>query len=127
MSSFKAIFSILAVGATAVITLAAGVTPTAAIAQELKGDAARASKDKVAMCIGCHGIPGYKASFPNVYPVPMIGGQSEKYLANALTAYKKGDRKHPSMKGIAWSLSDQDIADLAAYYAKGVSSTPTAK
>jgi cytochrome c553 len=119
MSSFKAIFSILAAAPLAVSLPAA--------AQEIKGDAARASKDKVAMCIGCHGIAGYKASFPNVYPVPMIAGQSEKYLVNALVAYKKGDRKHPSMKGIAWSLSDQDIADLAAYYAKGVSSTPTAK
>ena len=53
------------------------------------------------MCIGCHGIPGYKATFPEVYPVPMIGGQSAKYIENALNAYKKGERKHPSMRGIA--------------------------
>jgi cytochrome c553 len=85
-------------------------------AQELKGNA-EAAKDKVAMCIGCHGIPNYKASFPHVYYVPKIAGQSEKYISNALHAYKKGERDHPSMKGIAWSLKDQDIADLAAYYA----------
>ncbi len=75
-----------------------------------------AAKAKVAMCIGCHGIPGYQASFPEVHKVPMIAGQSAAYLAAALTAYQKGDRKHPTMKGIAASLSEQDILDLAAYY-----------
>ena len=77
-----------------------------------------AAKNKLAMCIGCHGIPHYKASFPEVFQVPMIGGQSAKYLESALQAYKKGDRKNPSMRGIAAGLSDQDIADLAAYYAQ---------
>jgi cytochrome c553 len=75
---------------------------------------------KVEQCIGCHGIPGYKATFPEVYPVPMIGGQSAKYIENALNAYKKGDRKHPSMRGIAASMTDQEIADAAAYYAQQV-------
>ncbi|MDM5176680.1 cytochrome c [Massilia sp. DJPM01] len=73
---------------------------------------------KVEQCIGCHGIPGYKATFPEVYSVPMIGGQSAKYIENALNAYKKGERKHPSMRGIAGSMSDQDIADAAAYYSQ---------
>lgn len=86
-------------------------------AADVKGDAT-AAKNKVAMCIGCHGIPGYKASFPEVYRVPMLGGQSEKYIAAALNAYKKGERKHPTMVGIAAGLSDQDIADVAAYYAQ---------
>ncbi|HZS80748.1 MAG TPA: c-type cytochrome [Herbaspirillum sp.] len=72
----------------------------------------------VSMCIGCHGIPGYKATFPEVYQVPMLGGQSEKYIENALKAYQKGERRHTSMQGIAASLSDQDIAALAAYYAQ---------
>lgn len=72
----------------------------------------------VAMCIGCHGIPGYKASFPEVYQVPMLGGQSAKYIENALKAYRKGERTHPSMRGIAGSLSDQDIANLASYYSQ---------
>lgn len=88
-----------------------------AMSAEIKGDA-NAAKNKVAMCIGCHAIPGYKATFPEVYQVPMIGGQSEGYIKSALEAYRKGDRKHPSMRGIAGSLSDQDIADLAAYYSK---------
>ena len=73
---------------------------------------------KVEQCIGCHGIPGYKATFPEVYPVPMLGGQSAKYIENALNAYKKGERKHPTMHGVAASLSDQDIADAAAYYSQ---------
>jgi cytochrome c553 len=77
---------------------------------------AEAAKSKVAMCVGCHEIPGYKATFPTVYSVPRIAGQSVKYLENALLAYRKGDRSHPTMRGIAGSLSDQDIADLAAYY-----------
>ncbi len=77
---------------------------------------ADAAKTKVAMCVGCHGIPGYKASFPAVYSVPRIGGQTPKYIENALLAYRKGDRSHPTMRAIAGSLSDQDIADLAAYY-----------
>ena len=87
------------------------------VAADVKGDV-NAAKNKVAMCVGCHGIPGYKASFPEVYRVPMLGGQSEKYIAAALNAYKKGERKHPSMVGIAAGLSDQDIADVAAYCAQ---------
>ena len=72
--------------------------------------------DKVSMCIGCHGIPGYKATFPELYHVPMIAGQNAKYIETALNEYKKGARSHPTMDAIAGSLSDQDIADLAAYY-----------
>lgn len=103
----KKLFALLALASVAQMAAAA----------DLKGDAA-AAKNKVAMCVGCHGIAGYKATFPEVYRVPMIGGQSEQYLVAALNAYKKGDRKHPSMVGIAAGLSDQDIADVAAYYAQ---------
>lgn len=84
-------------------------------AQDIKGNAA-AGQTKNAMCIGCHGIAGYQSSFPEVHKVPMISGQSAQYIISALTAYKKGDRRHPTMRGIAGSLSEQDIADLAAYY-----------
>ena len=72
--------------------------------------------DKTSMCIGCHEIPGYKASFPVIYSVPMIYGQSAKYIESALTAYRKGDRSHPTMRAIAGSLTDKDIADLASFY-----------
>jgi cytochrome c553 len=84
-------------------------------AAEVQGDA-KAGEKKVAMCIGCHGIPGYQASFPEVYKVPMIAGQNAKYIVASLAAYQKGDRKHPTMRGIATSLSDQDMADVAAFY-----------
>ena len=77
---------------------------------------AEAAKGKVSMCIGCHGIPMYKTAFPEVYSVPMIAGQSADYLFKALQAYRAGDRRHPSMQGIAKSLTDQDMADVAAYY-----------
>jgi cytochrome c553 len=80
-------------------------------------DAQRGST-KVQMCIGCHGIVGYQADFPQVYKVPKIAGQDAKYIASALTAYRAGDRKFPTMRSVASALSDQDIADIAAYYAQ---------
>jgi cytochrome c553 len=104
----------------------ASVTAISAQAQEVKGDA-KAAEQKIAMCIGCHGIKGYQASFPEVYRVPMISGQNAKYIAAALNAYKKGERKHPTMRGIADSLSDQDIADVAAYYEQHGKTEPVAK
>ncbi|MDP2640396.1 MAG: cytochrome c [Betaproteobacteria bacterium] len=86
-----------------------------ALAQAPAGNA-EAAKSKISMCIGCHGIPGYKTVFPHVYQVPMITGQQPVYIVNALQAYKSGARSHPSMRGIAQGLSEQDMADLAAYY-----------
>jgi cytochrome c553 len=84
-------------------------------AQELKGDAARGATLN-ASCIGCHGIPGYQSSFPEVHRVPAISGQNAKYIVAALNAYKKGERKHGTMRAVATALSEQDMADLAAYY-----------
>ncbi|MDQ2928661.1 MAG: c-type cytochrome [Pseudomonadota bacterium] len=77
---------------------------------------ANAGAKKVDMCLGCHNIPGYQASFPEVYKVPKIAGQNAKYIIAALTEYKKGDRKFASMHAVAVALSDQDMADVAAYY-----------
>ena len=71
-----------------------------------------------AQCIGCHGIPGYKTAFPDVYHVPMIAGQQPGYIVAALKAYKSGDRSHPSMRGIAASLSEEQMQKLADYYGK---------
>ena len=65
-------------------------------------------------CQGCHGVTGYKNAYPN-YHVPRIGGQTSEYLVQALTEYKAGKRKHPTMQAQAQSFSDQDIVDLAAY------------
>ena len=94
----------------------ASVTPVAQ-AQQSKGDA-KAGEGKIAMCIGCHGIQGYQASFPEVYKVPKISGQGAPYIVAALQAYQKGERKHPTMRGIADPLTEQDMADVAAYYAE---------
>lgn len=98
-------------------------------AEGVAGDV-EAGKKKAEMCIGCHGIPGYQNTFPEIHKVPMISGQSGAYLVAALNAYRKGDRKHPTMRGIAGSLSDQDIADLSAFYAshagKPAAETPKA-
>ncbi len=80
------------------------------------GMGAKSIEAKVAMCVGCHGIRGYQATFPEVYKVPMIAGQSAKYIVAALTAYKQGERKHPTMRGIATTLSERDMADVAGYY-----------
>lgn len=77
---------------------------------------ADAARTKVSMCMGCHGIPMYRTAFPEVYSVPMIGGQSPDYILKALQAYRAGERSHPTMRGIARSLSDKDMADIAAYY-----------
>ena len=85
---------------------------------------AKAGEKKAALCIGCHGIPDYKASFPEIYRVPMIAGQAPKYIVSALTGYKKGDRKHPTMRAIAASLSEQDMADLAAFYSAQAKADP---
>jgi cytochrome c553 len=78
-----------------------------------KGDAA-AGKTKAYTCAGCHGIPGWKNPYPT-YHVPKIGGQNHDYLVAALTAYKTGERLHPTMRAQGESLSEQDIRDIATY------------
>ena len=82
-----------------------------------------AGAQKVEMCIGCHGIVGWRTAFPEVYKVPKIGGQHEAYIVRALQAYRAGERSHPSMKAIAATLSDKDIADVAAYYSRALPKT----
>jgi cytochrome c553 len=102
--------------ANAVAALLLGFGAVAAFAQGGKPGDVAAGEKKSAMCNGCHSIPGYQGSFPEVYKVPKIAGQTGRYIQAALVAYRKGERKHPSMRALAGSLSDQDIADLAAYY-----------
>ena len=95
--------------------LIASVVAAPAAVHSAGGNAA-AGAEKTSMCKGCHGIPGYHTAFPEVYHVPKLGGQHAAYIAKALQDYKAGNRSHPSMRAIAAGLSDQDIADLAAYY-----------
>ncbi|MEG1832792.1 MAG: cytochrome c [Burkholderiaceae bacterium] len=79
--------------------------------------AATPAAPNVSMCTGCHLIPGYRMAYPQVYHVPKIGGQEQKYLENALQDYKKGARNNETMHGIARGLDDAEIKALAAYFA----------
>ncbi len=97
----------------AVLVLAAGVTGSAAAAAAHPGDPA-VGRIMVYTCHGCHGIPGYHNAYPN-YPVPKIAGQHYQYLVTALNEYRSGDRAHPTMRTQAESLSEADIANIAAY------------
>ena len=102
---------------TTMFALGVACVTLSAQAQTVTGNAVNGGK-KTAMCVGCHGIVGYQASFPEIHKVPMIAGQSATYISAALTAYKGGDRKHPTMRAVADTLTEQDIADLAAYYSQ---------
>lgn len=77
------------------------------------GDAKR-GQQLTYTCQGCHGVTGYRNAYPNFH-VPKIGGQSPRYLINALTEYQQGKRKHPTMQAQAQGFSAQDIADIAAF------------
>jgi cytochrome c553 len=96
---------------TALLAAVSALAAPLAQAQDVK-----AGETKAAMCIGCHGIPGYQSSFPEVHRVPMISGQNAKYIVASLQAYAKGERRHPTMRGIAASLTEKDMADLGAFY-----------
>ena len=101
----------------ATIWLATGalLALASAPAQAQEGDAER-GEVLAYTCLGCHGIEGYRNAYP-AYRVPRLGGQHEAYIALALKAYRSGERSHQTMQAQAGSLSDQDIADLAAYFA----------
>ncbi|MEM6818187.1 MAG: c-type cytochrome [Pseudomonadota bacterium] len=98
--------------ATAMIVLLVG---TSAVSAQTVGDAEK-GKVLAYSCLGCHGIEGYRNAYP-AYRVPKLGGQQETYIQIALKAYRSGERSHATMRAQAGSLSDQDIADLAAYFA----------
>ena len=91
------------------------VAPLAALAQAPAGDAQR-GQELAYTCSGCHSIPNYKNVYPT-YSVPKLHGQRPEYLAAALKAYKSGERSHGTMHSQAASMSDQDMADVAAYLA----------
>jgi cytochrome c553 len=121
-TNFKAAVSGMAAAVGLAAMLASGSAgaqaPAAApAAPAVKGDAAAGAK-KNSMCIGCHGIENYKTAFPVLYRVPKITGQNQAYFVAALQAYKSGERSHPSMQAISGSLTEQDMADLAAFYAQ---------
>lgn len=92
---------------------AAAITLIVYVPAHAEGDAA-AGEVLSYTCLGCHGIQGYRNSYPS-YRVPKLGGQHASYITLALKAYRSGERSHPTMQAQAASLSDDDIADIAAF------------
>jgi cytochrome c553 len=83
-----------------------------------------AGEEKAVTCQACHGVAGAKSVTPDI---PLLAGQHENYLAFALKAYRSGSRQQAVMATFAQQLSDQDIADLAAYFSAQDSSLRTAR
>jgi cytochrome c553 len=101
--------------AVCLATAAAVVSACLPAHAETAGIAAQ-GREKSRMCEGCHGVADYRNAFPDVYRVPKLGEQQAAYIVNALQGYKSGTRRHSTMRSIAAALTDQDMADLAAYY-----------
>src|ERR1051325_979131 len=103
-------------GSTVLLALLASTAfaSSSAFAQSA-GDAKR-GKDLANTCLGCHGVPGYKNAYPN-YSVPKLEGQHPEYIVIALQAYRSGERSHITMHSQASTLTDQDMQDIAAYFA----------
>lgn len=94
----------------------AASAPAPVAAAPVKGDAAAGQTKAVAICSGCHGVPGIRTAYPEVYNVPRLGGQNAEYIVSALRSYRAGDRFNQTMKGLASALTEKDIVDIAAYY-----------
>ncbi|MDX1563648.1 MAG: c-type cytochrome [Gammaproteobacteria bacterium] len=110
----------MSLGKAAALSIVAALAHGPAAAQvmtplAIEGDVAR-GEQLAYTCGGCHGIE----SAVNVYPtyhVPKLGGQNADYIEVALLGYRAGNRAHPTMHAQAAQMSDQDIADVAAYFA----------
>lgn len=94
---------------TVIVTMALATT-----AHAIDGDPTQ-GRTKAEACLGCHAIPSYTNTYP-VYNVPKVGGQNEEYIISALLAYRNAQRPHGTMQINAMGLSDQDIADIAAFF-----------
>jgi cytochrome c553 len=93
----------------------AGVLAALSMGAAAEGDAA-AGRKAAETCLGCHAVEGYFNVYPT-YHVPRVGGQSAAYIESALKAYRDGGRKHDTMNANSANLSDEDIANIAAYFA----------
>ncbi len=116
MKRFVVVAAVLGAALVPHVAAAQAAAPAAQAAAPA-GDPMKGAQ-KVAMCQGCHGIVGWRTAYPEVYRVPKLSGQNAAYIVAALKEYKSGNRGHPSMKAIAASLSDADMADVAAYYSQ---------
>jgi len=92
------------------------------LAAHAEGDPAAGEK-KFYTCYGCHGLDTYKNAYPD-YSVPKLRHQTAAYLIAALQEYRSGERPHPTMHAQASSLSDEDMADIAAYLQDGAPIKP---
>lgn len=101
--------------------LGIGLAALLATGAQAEGDPV-AGQWKANTCLGCHGVPTYKNVYPTYY-VPKLGGQNAAYIASALKAYRDGSRVHSTMHANAANLSDEDIADIAAFLSGGVEQT----
>ncbi len=106
--------------ATHITTVVAALACALSLSAQAGGDPVK-GREKTSMCAGCHGIPGWRTAYPETYHVPKLGGQHEEYIVAALKQYQTGERNHPSMMAIAASLSEEDMQNLAAYYASSYS------
>jgi len=100
--------------ATGLLAALVTLVALAPVTAQAEGDAQR-GRTLAYTCLGCHGIENYKNAYPN-YSVPKLGGQHAQYVIAALAEYQAGARWHPTMRGLAASLTEQDKADLAAWF-----------
>jgi len=79
------------------------------------GGSAEQGKRKAETCLGCHGVPSYTNVYPT-YHVPRLGGQHADYIVTALKGYQSGERSHGTMQAQASGMSEEDMADIGAYF-----------
>jgi cytochrome c553 len=96
-----------------VLSLACAIALVCATSGAIAGGSVAQGKKKSSQCAACHGAKGISTS-PQF---PILAGQFEQYLLHALKAYKSGKRKNAIMNGMVAGLSEQDMEDLAAYFA----------
>lgn len=102
---------------TLFLGLMLGAIAAAGTAQAQEGGDPVVGEQLATTCMGCHAVEGARNAYPS-YRVPKLGGQFAEYLVIALEAYKNGDREHPTMQAQAEGLSEQDMRDIAAYFAQ---------
>ncbi|HEX6992954.1 MAG TPA: c-type cytochrome [Gammaproteobacteria bacterium] len=110
-----AAFAAFAVVSGSLLAQQASAPPAPLAPLTLKGHPEH-GRGLAATCAGCHSIPGYRNVYPSFH-VPKLGGQNADYIEVALQGYRRGTRGHDTMHAQAAKLSDQDIADIAAYIA----------
>ncbi|MDN3519231.1 cytochrome c [Aquisalimonas lutea] len=102
---------------TLLLGLTLGAVAAGGTAQAQEGGDPVVGEQLATTCMGCHAVEGARNAYPS-YRVPKLGGQYAEYLVSALQAYKNGDREHPTMQAQAAGLSEQEMRDIAAFFAQ---------